>query len=107
MKQKLSEEEAYKLSMKIEPRDPSEAIEMMLLKEDQLRQTIRELEVFPFSPSFFSSLSDKNIFQIKVTQLENENDRLRSLQDSTSSSFSFLIILLSFLSIVSLSFTIP
>jgi len=62
---KLSEEEAYKLSMKIEPRDPSEAIEMMLLKEDQLRQTIRELE-------------------IKVTQLENENDRLRSLQDSTN-----------------------
>ena len=43
--QGLSEEEAYKQSLKIEPRDPSEAVEKMLQLEDQLRQTVNELQV--------------------------------------------------------------
>ena len=41
----IGEEEAYSLSTRIEPRDPSEAFENLLLEEDRLRKQVEELQV--------------------------------------------------------------
>jgi hypothetical protein len=60
--QSLSEEEAYKLSMKIEPRNPSEAIEVMLIKEDQQRRALEELQVYSFASLCYFVLSHFSSF---------------------------------------------
>jgi len=41
----ISEEEAYAMSTKVEPRDTSEALEKMLVEEHRMRKAVRELQV--------------------------------------------------------------
>jgi hypothetical protein len=55
----VSEAESYNLSLKVEPRDTSEAFEKMLMEEEKLRKEIQQL-------------------QVRNSQLEEEVDTLKS-----------------------------
>ncbi len=41
----ISTEEAYSLSLKMEPRNPQEAVEKLLIEEARLREEVRQLQV--------------------------------------------------------------
>ena len=55
----VDEEEAYRISLKVEPRKPDEAIESLLMEEEKLRAQVKslqlrnaDLEVSGYFPSF-------------------------------------------------------
>ena len=41
----ISEEEGYELSLKVEPRNPNEAIESMLMEEQKLKDKVKTLQL--------------------------------------------------------------
>jgi hypothetical protein len=52
----MGQTEAYEQSMKIEPRNASEALEVMLMEEEKLRKQIRELQVDVHAQFFFCGI---------------------------------------------------
>ena len=61
----VSEEEAYSISLKVEPRDLDEAVEKLLIDEDKLRQEVKILQLRNADLEVFIFRSPLSLFSIQ------------------------------------------